>query len=206
MANQIRGIILEGNSCSGKTSVYNAIRKGHIEEADTERNMICLSEHYSQNLNLVHGELKKMNRTDNCKVLWDRISMLEKLGDYANSMGEASRRSRGLFFLFERFHLNYAGCFDVMDTDDYQELEIHLCNLNVQTVLCTISKDKVVERFWHRDKKIYSCEQVQEYMDSQNRMIDNAKKSKVPTLILNTDDLLYDKYAKDIRLKLDRAV
>jgi uridine kinase len=55
MGEQIRGIILEGQSCSGKTSLFNAIKRqfGLIDQA--ERTNIFMSEHYSQTLNNVHG-------------------------------------------------------------------------------------------------------------------------------------------------------
>lgn len=51
MSKQIRGIILEGQSCSGKTSIFNAIKQFHALENDAERNVIYLAEHYSQSLN-----------------------------------------------------------------------------------------------------------------------------------------------------------
>jgi hypothetical protein len=34
MSKQIRGIILEGQSCSGKTSIFNAIKRCHPLETD----------------------------------------------------------------------------------------------------------------------------------------------------------------------------
>jgi len=58
MSKQIRGIILEGQSCSGKTSIFNAIKRYHLLEDDGERNVIYLAEHYSQTLNCVNGKFK----------------------------------------------------------------------------------------------------------------------------------------------------
>ncbi|MDF2686233.1 MAG: hypothetical protein K0S55_1414, partial [Clostridia bacterium] len=189
MSKQICGIILEGQSCSGKTSILNAIKQYHLSEENSERNVIYLSEHYSQTLNFVNGKLQLLTRDENFKVLGDRISMLETLNNYANSMGEHSRRSRGLFYVFERFHLNYACHFNDIVSDKYKELERRLCNLNAHTFLCTISQDNVLPRLKHREtdkNKIFTEKEINEYINNQQRFIDIANKSKVKTMILNT--------------------
>lgn len=206
MSKQIRGIILEGQSCSGKTSIFSAIKQLHALENDAERNVVCLAEHYSQNLNWVNGEFQKLKQDENLKVLSDRISMLEQLNNYANSMGESSRRSRGLFFVFERFHLNYAFCFNDITSNEYLKLEQRLCNLNALSVLCTISPENTVQRLTHRasyTNEIVTNEGILEYNKNQQQFIDIANKSTVPTLIINTDDLNWDKYAKMILDKIN---
>jgi hypothetical protein len=201
MSKQIRGVILEGQSCSGKTSVFDALKRCHTLEPDAERNTIFLAEHYSQTLNYVHGELKSLSQEENLKVLSDRVSMLEQLNDYANSMGELSRRSRGLFFVFERFHLNYACCFNAVASDDYKQLERRLFDLNAHVILCTISPDKVEQRLLHRagnTNSAVSHGDIAEYIERQKIFIDAAGKSALPTMILNTDDLIWDGYARMI--------
>jgi len=198
---QIRGIILEGQSCSGKTSIFNAIKKQHPSQTDAERNVIYLAEHYSQNLNFVNGKLQKLTQEENLKVLSDRISMLEQLSDYANAMGEHSRCSRGLFFVFERFHLNYAFCFNAMSSQTYIELEQRLCTLNTHTVLCTISPENAKQRILHRASSANESvtqDQIDQYIKTQQQFINCAHSSTVPTTIMNTDELDWDGYAKMI--------
>jgi len=205
MSKQIRGIILEGQSCSGKTSIFNAIKLCHLSEVDTERNVIYLSEHYSQTLNWVNGELKNLNQEENLRVLLDRISMLEQLNNYANSMGEHSRRSRGLFFVFERFHLNYDCCFNDTTSDEYIKLEQILSELNAQVVLCTISPENTTQRLMHRatyTNEVVTQEDITKYIENQQRFVDFANKSTVPTIIINTDDLNWDGYARMILDKI----
>lgn len=201
MSHQIRGIILEGQSCSGKTSIFNAIKSCHSAMKDAERNVIYLAEHYSQTLNLINGEFKNLSQEENLRVLSDRISMLEKLNHYANSMGEHSRRSRGLFFVFERFHLNYAFCFNDVDSNEYVELERRLHNLNAKVVLCTISAEKTEQRLKHRSS--YTNEEVtregiDKYIERQEQFINIANRSSLTTMIINTDDLTWTSYAKMI--------
>lgn len=205
MSKQIRGIILEGQSCSGKTSIFNAIKLCHLSEADAERNVIYLAEHYSQTLNCVNGEMQKLNQEENLRVLSDRISMLEQLNNYANSMGEHSRRSRGLFFVFERFHLNYAHSFYDITSAEYVKLEQRLFSLNAQVVLCTISPENTSQRLMHRatyTNEVVTQEYITKYIENQQRLVDFANKSNVPTMIINTDDLNWDGYARMILDKI----
>lgn len=205
MSKQIRGIILEGQSCSGKTSIFNAIKNCHLSEPDAERNVIYLAEHYSQTLNFVNGKLQMLDKEENLRVLSDRISMLEQLNNYANAMGEHSRRSRGLFFVFERFHLNYAFCFNDITSNEYLKLEQRLLNLNALSVLCTISPENTAQRLTHRasnTNEVVTDEGILEYIKNQQQFIDIANTSTVPTLIINTDDLNWDKYARMILDKI----
>jgi hypothetical protein len=65
MSKQIRGIILEGQSYSGKISIFNAIKLCHLSEGDAERNAIYLAEHYSQTLNFVNGRLQMLKQEEN---------------------------------------------------------------------------------------------------------------------------------------------
>ena len=206
MSKQIRGVILEGQSCSGKTSIFNALKDCHLVEKDAERNVIYLAEHYSQTLNLINGEFKNLSQEENLRVLSDRISMLENLNDYANSLGEHSRRSRGLFFVFERFHLNYASNFNDVDSDKYLELESRLINLNAQVVLCTISEENTEQRLRHRSSytnEVVTKEMVDQYIENQHHFINVANKSSLSTMIINTDTLQWESYAEMILNKIN---
>lgn len=206
MSKQIRGIILEGQSCSGKTSIFSALKRCHPSENDAERNVIYLAEHYSQTLNWVNGKLQNLNQEENLSVLSDRISMLEQLNNYANSMGEHSRRSRGLFFVFERFHLNYVFSHNDMDSAEYVKLEQRLLSLNAKVVLCTISPRNVEPRLIHRatySNEVVTQEAITKYIENQQRFVDIANKSNVPTMMINTDDLNWDGYARMILNRID---
>ncbi len=203
MAEQIRGIIIEGLSCSGKTSLFKALKTQHSLLNSSERNTIFLSESYSQNLNLVNGKYTALSYEENLHVLHERLTMLEALNGYANSMGMHSRRARGLFYIFERFHLNFASCFDCIGNPEYTAVESRLLELNALTVLCYISDSKIEERLIHRASFIGDTiteNTISEYKHRQARLIEIANTSHVPTLLLNTDSM--DWYAlSDIVLK-----
>jgi len=205
MAEQIRGIIIEGLSCSGKTSLFKALKTQHSLQDTNERNTILLSENYSQNLNLVNGQYAALSYDANLRVLQDRLTMLEGFNGYANSMGAHSRRARGLFYVFERFHLNFASCFNCTANNEYINIENRLRELNALTVLCYISDDEIEERLKHRAS--FTGEEitpatVDEYKQTQDHLIEIAKTSHIPTLLLNTDSMDWASLAADVLAKI----
>ncbi|MCK8061146.1 MULTISPECIES: hypothetical protein [unclassified Fusibacter] len=201
MAQQIRGIILEGQSCSGKTSMFNAIRKQHGLLEDAERNTIFLGEHYSQSLNYVHDKLVTLTRNENLKVLSDRIEMLENLSEYADNMGVHSKQSRGLFYVFERFYINYAFAHNELVGDELLRIEERLISINPIVVLCTISDSMVESRLRHR--ATYTGEEVtnthiEEYIKTQKKWIEITEQLRLPVEVINTDQMEWEQYAKRI--------
>jgi thymidylate kinase len=54
---QFKGIILEGYSNAGKTSVLKSLKQLQSSDEYAERSVIVLSEHYTQALHRVNGEL-----------------------------------------------------------------------------------------------------------------------------------------------------
>ncbi|WP_339320259.1 hypothetical protein [Paenibacillus sp. FSL R10-2734] len=75
----IRGIIIEGYSHAGKTSVLKALKLLQAQDESSERSIIVLSEHYSQILNNDHGEFQRLNRDEHLQVLKERVNMLKSL-------------------------------------------------------------------------------------------------------------------------------
>lgn len=195
MAQQIRGIVLEGLSCSGKTSLFRALKQGQAEKENNERNAVFLSEQYSQNLNLVNGQLKTLSQEENLLVLERRLLMLEELANYADGMGLHSRRARGLFFVLERFHLNYGMCFP---RADLSAVEHRLNHLNAQTVVLTVSPEKASERLSHRAGERVRDQAVEDWLKEQARLTELAKASAAPAVILNTDGMNWHELAEGL--------
>jgi GTPase SAR1 family protein len=200
----IRGLIIEGHSHSGKTSLINAIKKQVMNEKDSERNIIILGEHYSQILNLVNGKLESLDAEEHLKVLDKRVDMLRDLNSYAVDMGQAPRRSRGIFFILERFHLCHRANFHRSDDDYLNSIEAKLLKLNAKCVLLQINKD-LEERVKSRSLEEWANKtdhDVKNYVtkmkDIQNKYVASSKISKIPTRIINTDEKKWDQYAKII--------
>ena len=195
MAQQIRGIVLEGLSCSGKTSLFRALKQVQAAKDNGERNAVFLSEQYSQNLNLVNGQRKTLSQEENLLVLERRLLLLEELADSADGMGLHSRRARGLFFVLERFHLNYGMCFPHADLS---AVERRLNHLNAQTVVLTVSTKKAAERLSQRAGERVQDQAVEDWLKKQAQLTELAKASAVPTMILNTDGMNWHELAEEL--------
>ncbi|MGM1045863.1 MAG: hypothetical protein ACQEXX_06930 [Bacillota bacterium] len=90
----IRGIILEGYSNSGKTSLLRTVKLMMSQDESAERSLIVLGEHYSQVLNNVNGGFLSLGRSDHIKLLQERAEMLKRLNEWAIGLGPFSRKYR----------------------------------------------------------------------------------------------------------------
>ncbi|RAU99799.1 hypothetical protein [Paenibacillus sp. YN15] len=206
----IRGIILEGYSNSGKTSLLKALKLMLSQDEGAERSLVVLGEHYSQILNDVNGEFVSLGRLEHVKLLQERADMLKKLNEWAVGLGPFSRRSRGLFFILERFHLNHRAAFSNSLDKTIEALEQSLIELGAKCVLLTVSDAIVEERIMSRDAGLWKGKSQEEItkacrdlIDTQNLLREQARISKVPTMELNTDAREWEKYAKEIMEYVD---
>ncbi|WP_037287724.1 ATP-binding protein [Saccharibacillus sacchari] len=199
----IRGIILEGYSNSGKTSLLRAIKQYQAQDETSESSVVILGEHYSQILNNVHGKLVQLSQEQHIDLLRNRVDMIKQLNDWANFLGPGRRKSRGLFFVLERFHLNHRVAFSESNPIEITELEKQLYELGAKCMLLTISNDKAEERIKSRNSEDWlnkskeSIEQAcKDLIETQNILRIQAAKSVVPTTEMNTDHKNWDEYAR----------
>ncbi len=131
----LQGLVIEGISCSGKTSLLKALKILHGDKY--ERSLIVLGEHYSQVLHKKNETLIRSERVEHLQMLKSRINILSELGNWGDFLGPASMQSRGLFYIFERFHLNHQLAFE---ESDIAEIENDLSRSNAKTILLTLSE------------------------------------------------------------------
>lgn len=87
----IRGVILEGYSNAGKTSLLKAIKQSQALDESAELSVVILGEHYSQILNNVQGEFVRLSRDQHLELLRNRVGMLKNLNDWAAYLGPGKR-------------------------------------------------------------------------------------------------------------------
>lgn len=202
----IRGIILEGFSHAGKTSVLKALKLLQAQDKTSERSIIVLSEHYSQVLNNVHGQLICLNRDEHLRVLQDRVNMLKQLNEWATYLGpNASQASRGIFFILERFHLNHRVAFPLDSLYEIEKIESELLLLGAKCALLTVSPENIEQRMqsrtpheWKNKTKEEIRKSADEFMLTQTELRKQSSLSLIPTLEINTDNKDWTAYASEL--------
>lgn len=203
--NQMRGIILEGYSHAGKTSVLKSLKLIQAQDELAERSVIVLSEHYSQVLHNIRGQFKRSSHEEHLQLLKDRVGMLRQLNEWANKLGDASRRSRGIFFILERFHLNHRVAYSDKTLFEIEAIEKEILNLGAKCALLTISPEIVEQRIqtrtpdeWVNKRREEIKAAINELITTQSELRIESKKSVIPTIEINTDSKDWDAYAKEI--------
>ncbi|WP_413376113.1 hypothetical protein [Alkalihalobacillus sp. 1P02AB] len=201
---KFRGIILEGYSNAGKTSVLKSLKQLQACD-DVERSVIVLSEHYSQILYKVNGELKWLSREEHLQLLKERVMMLRKLNNWAREIGQSSERSKGLFFILERFHLNHRVAFSHSISDEIKQLEAELFEMGARCTLLTISPNNLEQRISSRNPNEWIGKTEKEMkkacdllLSQQQEYRNQAENSIIPTIEINTDHKDWESYAKQI--------
>ncbi|TDQ42033.1 hypothetical protein [Aureibacillus halotolerans] len=202
----IRGIILEGYSHAGKTSVLKALKLLQAQDESSERSIVVLSEHYSQVLNNVHGEFNCLNRDEHLHVLKDRVTMLKQLNEWATYLGpDASKASRGIFFILERFHLNHRVAYPLVASSEIEKIENELLLLGAQCVLLTVSSENIEQRMqsrtpheWKNKTREEIRKSVDEFTRTQSELHKQSSLSILPTIEINTDNKDWAAYANQL--------
>lgn len=202
---QMRGIILEGYSHAGKTSVLRSLKLIQAQDESAERSVIVLSEHYSQVLHNIRGELKRSSHEEHLLLLKERVGMLRQLNEWANNLGNASRRSRGIFFILERFHLNHRVAYPDKFLYEIEVIENQILNFGAKCALLTISPEIVEQRIQSRTPDEWMSKSreeikaaVNELISTQSELRNASKESVIPTIEINTDSKDWNAYAKKI--------
>lgn len=205
----IRGVIIEGLSTAGKTSVFSAIKRLHCQPRNGEKTIIAISEHYSQVLHSYQGALRSMDKDEHIQLLNRHVDYLEQQFEWIHLLGH-TKPSNGIFYLLERFNVNHRAAF--INSVEIEMLEKRLSRLNAHCVLLTLSPDAVEARYIESRSAAWKSyvmenhrtvtEACQKFLEDQDKLRMCAKQSLIPTLEINTDEADWDSYAKRILLEL----
>ena len=196
----VRGAVLEGLCNSGKTSLLRALKRLQAKDENDERSVVILGEHYSQQLQVTEDGPVRLEREAHAALLRERVECIEQLNDWAMKLGPRRRRSRGLFYVFERFHLNHRYAYG--DSDRIADLEGRIADLGGVCFLLTVSSHDIRKRLVHRDRNELEGRDLErvcaEWLEAQERMIQLTEASKLPTVMINTDERDWVAYATEI--------
>ncbi len=205
MTRLIRGAVLEGTSAAGKTSVLEALKRGQAER-DAERSVVILGEHYSQALQRMGGRRAMLPELEHRRILEERVATLESLNRWARTVESSSWQALALFFVLERFHLNHRVGYDGQEPAWIERLEDRLCDIGAVCFLLTVSPQNVEERIRPRIQGGPQAlqEGSEKFLEQQDRLLEVARRSRVPTELLSTDDGDWSRCAVSILERLDR--
>jgi len=115
------------------------LKSVHGKNPQSERSVVVLGEHYTQVLQNNNGTLHKYSREEYLSLLDQRLSALESLHYFSDSLGAYSKRARGLFLILERFHLNHKHAYQNASQNNILRIEQRLKALNAQCLVLSIS-------------------------------------------------------------------
>lgn len=87
--------------------------------------------------------------------------MLKMLNNWSREIGQ-TQRSKGLFFILERFHLNHRVAFSHSISDEIKELEAQLLGMGARCTLLTVSPENLEERISSRNPNEWEGKTMQE--------------------------------------------
>ena len=205
MPNLSRGVMLEGVSCAGKTSTMYAIKRLFASDLNLERNIVMLGEHYTQPLNFINGELKNHDKNEHIEMFLQRASMIEQLYQWACSLGDFRRASRGLYTVFERGLINHIACYKDYDDPRIIELGYRFKALGFEEIALIISNDNIDNRYRLRAEQMHVNYSGSEYKSQaeqaksmQAGMFEAMTKTSIPFRVVCTDTMSWDEYASII--------
>lgn len=202
MSKAIRGIVVEGLPCAGKSAVIAELKRLHLELLDGERSMLALSNRYTAAPPRKHGK-KPIKRKKHLAMLETRLRLLSDLAPSAAGRCAPFRlHSQGLFFVLEQFHLYHADRYQDEGKKRYRKLEKALKRLHTVTIVLVASPETLARRLRTRNPKRYrqlSDAQLAGYLDKeQANLLRLAGQSRIPTYIIATDGHAWTQYAQQI--------
>jgi thymidylate kinase len=184
-----RGLIIEGISNSGKTTIFNYLKQRISSEPSWERTCLFFSEQFSQILYKKNDQFCKLTKEEHISLLDERISCIESLDKWTGEF-EPVKRSKRIFYIFERFHLNHRICFG---NGNIEKIEERIEEINGKCLLLHVTEEELFHRYENRENKKGEIEKsklidlVKSGMAEQEKLIYEAKKSNILTKIVSSN-------------------
>nr|WP_165983393.1 hypothetical protein [Macrococcus goetzii] len=196
---KLKGIIIEGYSYTGKTSIFNEIKKLQIL-SNKERSAVYITEHFTQILNVnKHDEIIEITKDNHISLLESHLNYLSQLSNWINNEINHGKSSSDLYYMFERYHLNHIVHFG--NHHEIIQIQNKLMELNPLCVLLIVSKSEMSKRIQLRYPQISNHDfkkEIEKFTQIQEKYIKEASNTVIPCIIVNTDSMDWVSLANQI--------
>lgn len=199
-----QGIILEGISGTGKTSVFEALANHKKMQSIPAKSRLILSEHHTQRILELEEQKGILTPQHHTELLDQLVAFIEHLNLRTSHRGWQSDhlQEQDLFFLFERFHLTHVFRFPYMNWSQVVAIDHRLKSLGAVLCLLTVNAETLEKRLFSRRHECW-LNYLKQYGDSPSDIVNTlinrqkvaqelAALSSLPTLAIDTSDNTID--------------
>ncbi len=195
-----QGLILEGISGTGKTSVFEALATHRSMQLVPAKSRLLLSEHHTQRILELEEQKGLLTPQHHLELMNQLVTFVEILSNRTSHRGWYSDRvqEQDLFYLFERFHLTHVFRFAHMNWSQVANIDHRLSTLGAVICLLTVNAENLEKRLFSRKHECWlnylkqygntPAEIVDTLMRRQQLALELAKRSSLPTLVIDTSD------------------
>jgi len=196
---KFKGIIIEGYSYTGKSSIFNEIKKLQTL-SNKERSAVYITEHFTQILNVnKHDEIIEITKDNHISLLESHLNYLSQLSNWINNEINHGKSSSDLYYMIERYHLNHIVHFG--NHHEIIQIQNKLMELNPLCVLLTVSKSEMSKRIQLRYPQIGNHDlkkEIEKFTLIQEYYIKAVSNTVIPYKIVNTDSMDWEGLASQI--------
>ena len=194
----VSGLIIEGISGSGKTTILREILKSNSFINKTYLSSLVLSEHQTQRILERKDREEGLSVLDNVRLLDQHISYIENLNAQLDQMQWCRNNQTNMRvpYILERFHFTHVYHYKHMEWADVQQIDDRLSAVNCKVCILTANADALKTRLltgrdsaWMNYLKRYgeTEDQIVEYfVQQQSLLIELSKKSQLETMLIAT--------------------
>ena len=200
----ISGLILEGISGTGKSTVLKALVNSERFVKKTYPSSIILSEHQTQRVLEQKDRETGLTVSDNILLLDQHVSYLEQLNDRLEKMlwCRNNQTNMRIPYILERFHFTHVYHYNHITWKDVKSIDLRLSDINCKSCIFTLNREILEKRIftgrdaaWNNYIQRYgdTPKQILEYfINQQDELLTLSDKSKLDSKIIDASDLSID--------------
>lgn len=195
-----RGLIIEGISGSGKSSVLQALLQYSQGKENLPQSRLVLTEYHTQRVLERKEQEGSLGPGDHLALLEELVAFLEGLEQRRQGRGwtQGVLAEADFFFILERFHLTHVFRFPYMSWEMVQPLDQRLKGLNATLILLTVRAEVLEKRLFSRRHTCWlnylqrygstPAAIVDAFLERQELARDLAARSSLPVITIDTSD------------------